>query len=77
MGVSGIVDMATQCVLRWFLCFVIALVGASEAQRAPEEGYEREQLQALTKFRQQHRRTIDGRLCAAAFVQDRRGVGRK
>merc|ERR1712084_175329 len=25
----------------------------------------------LTKFRQQHRRTVDGRLCAAAFVQHR------
>ena len=24
----------------------------------------------LTRFRQQHRRTEDGRLCAAAFVQD-------
>ena len=29
-------------------------------------------LQALTQFRQQHRRTVDGRLCAAASVQDRR-----
>merc|ERR1711862_922153 len=28
-------------------------------------------LQALTQFRQQHRRTVDGRLCAAASVQDR------
>merc|ERR1712137_1284905 len=28
-------------------------------------------LQALTEFRQQHRRTVDGRLCAAASVQDR------
>ncbi|KYK70234.1 PA14 domain-containing protein [Toxoplasma gondii TgCatPRC2] len=27
-------------------------------------------LQRLTEFRQQHRKTIDGRLCAAAFVQD-------
>ena len=25
----------------------------------------------LTQFRKEHRRTIDGRLCAAAFVQDR------
>merc|ERR1719440_1780574 len=38
----------------------------------PDEGYSREQLQPLTNFRQQHRRTIDGRLCAAAFVQNRR-----
>ena len=45
-----------------FLCRAVA---------QPEEGYSREQLQPLTKFRQQHRRTVDGRLCAAAFVQDR------
>ena len=38
----------------------------------PHEGYSREQLQPLTKFRQQHQRTIDGRLCAAAFVQNRK-----
>ena len=38
----------------------------------PQEGYSREQLQPLTKFRQQHQRTIDGRLCAAAFVQNRK-----
>uniref|UniRef100_A0A7S4QBX4 Fibronectin type-II domain-containing protein n=1 Tax=Alexandrium monilatum TaxID=311494 RepID=A0A7S4QBX4_9DINO len=31
-----------------------------------------EDLQPLTEFRQQHRKTIDGRLCAAAFVQDRK-----
>merc|ERR1719301_486695 len=37
----------------------------------PEEGYSKEQLQPLTQFRQQHRKTVDGRLCAAAFVQDR------
>ncbi len=41
--------------------------------RVPAEGYTREQLQPLTNLRQQHRRTIDGRLCAAAFVQDRSG----
>merc|ERR1712050_480182 len=40
--------------------------------QAPDEGYSREQLLPLTKFRQQHRRTIDGRLCAAAFVQNRK-----
>jgi len=31
----------------------------------------RDELHALAKYRQQHRRTTDGRLCAAAFVQDR------
>merc|ERR1712083_1098833 len=34
-------------------------------------GYERDKLRPLTQFRQAHRRTIDGRLCAAAFIQDR------
>jgi len=34
--------------------------------------YNREMLQPLTKYRQQHRRTVDGRLCAAAFVQNRK-----
>ena len=38
----------------------------------PDVGYAREQLQPLTNFRQQHRTTLDGRLCAAAFVQDRK-----
>merc|ERR1711870_16032 len=36
-----------------------------------DSGYTREELESLTKFRQQHRRTLDGRLCAAAFVQNR------
>merc|ERR1711862_295887 len=38
---------------------------------AEDDGMTRDALQPLTQFRQQHRRTIDGRLCAAAFVQDR------
>lgn len=37
---------------------------------AQETGYDREALQSLTEYRQQHRKTVDGRLCAAAFVQD-------
>lgn len=32
--------------------------------------YNADQFIALTRFRQQHRRTRDGRLCAAAFIQD-------
>merc|ERR1712190_584999 len=51
--------------------FILVLIPAATAQ-APEEGYSREQLLPLTKFRQQHQRTIDGRLCAAAFVQNRK-----
>merc|ERR1712125_24752 len=46
------------------------IVGA--AAQSPDAGYSREQLQPLTQFRQQHRRTTDGRLCAAAFVQNRK-----
>lgn len=53
---------------------VFALVSAVSAAGVdePAVGYTREELQPLTKFRQQHRRTIDGRLCAAAFVQNRK-----
>ena len=39
--------------------------------KVPDSGYSRKELQPLTKFRQQHRKTVDGRLCAAAFVQSR------
>lgn len=48
------------------------VVVAATALQGPDAGYSREQLQPLTKFRQQHRRAIDGRLCAAAFVQNRK-----
>jgi len=56
--------------LRILSFLVICIVGLMA--QGPEEGYSREQLQPLTNFRQQHRRTIDGRLCAAAFVQNRK-----
>merc|ERR1711862_242172 len=52
--------------------FVASVLVVHSAAQAPDEGYSREQLLPLTKFRQQHRRTIDGRLCAAAFVQNRK-----
>lgn len=58
-----------------FFCLVPCLLlisGGAIAVHEPQRGYTREQLQPLTKFRQQHRRTIDGRLCAAAFVQNRK-----
>ena len=57
-----------------FIVTAVALLasGTAAVVREPEVGYTREQLQPLTKFRQQHRRTIDGRLCAAAFVQNRK-----
>ncbi|KJP86931.1 hypothetical protein AK88_03440 [Plasmodium fragile] len=34
------------------------------------QNYDKENLKKLTEYRQQHRKTVDGRLCAAAFVQD-------
>lgn len=54
----------------FLILFMICIVGLMA--QGPDEGYSREQLQPLTNFRQQHRRTIDGRLCAAAFVQNRK-----
>lgn len=50
--------------------FVLSPVAGVFAQ-APSAGLSRDELQPLTQFRQQHRRTVDGRLCAAAFVQNR------
>ena len=52
--------------------FFALCVCSVESAQVADEGYTREQLQPLTKFRQQHRRTTDGRLCAAAFVQNRK-----
>jgi hypothetical protein len=52
-------------------CALIALLLLACAAAQAPEAYSREQLQPLTSFRQHHRRTVDGRLCAAAFVQDR------
>ena len=40
------------------------------ADAAAPEAYDKEQLQAAARFRQQHRKATDGRLCAAASVQD-------
>ena len=56
--------------LQFMILCSICVVGLMA--QGPDEGYSREQLQPLTNFRQQHRRTIDGRLCAAAFVQNRK-----
>ncbi|KAF8823008.1 PA14 domain-containing protein [Cardiosporidium cionae] len=44
--------------------------GLCLAQQAKDTSYDRAPLQELTEFRQRFRKTIDGRLCAAAFVQD-------
>ncbi|EUD64739.1 hypothetical protein C922_04883 [Plasmodium inui San Antonio 1] len=45
-------------------CFCV-LKGICVLGRDPESGLER-----ITEFRQQHRKTLDGRLCAAAFLHD-------
>ena len=45
-------------------CFLL------HANAAAPEAYDKEQLQAAARFRQQHRKATDGRLCAAASVQD-------
>ena len=59
--------------LRHSIATLFILIGACAAsEQIGDEKYTREQLQPLTKFRQQHRRTVDGRLCAAAFVQNRK-----
>ena len=54
------------------LCVLFVLPSvAGVFAHAPSAGLSRGELQPLTQFRQQHRRTVDGRLCAAAFVQNR------
>ena len=59
-----------RCVLFGLLsCFGL---GCATAEQVQVNDYNREMLQPLTKFRQQHRRTVNGRLCAAAFVQNRK-----
>ncbi|CAJ1425665.1 unnamed protein product [Effrenium voratum] len=60
------VDMFGSARLAW----AVLLVSSASAQLASE--LTKEQLKPLTVFRQQHRRLVDGRLCAAAFVQDKR-----
>ena len=59
-----------RCVHVRLLSSLIFLRAAADQSSVAD--YNREVLQPLTKFRQQHRRTVDGRLCAAAFVQSRK-----
>ena len=58
--------------MKYYELMLICILVVGIMAQKPDEGYSREQLQPLTNFRQQHRRTIDGRLCAAAFVQNRK-----
>lgn len=52
-----------------FLCVFIVQYGKTQDTNvATNSSYSA--LQELTQFRRQYRKTIDGRLCAAAFVQD-------
>lgn len=71
----GLSLFATQNRMMFSALLMIAAsvcLRVSAADSSPDSGYTREQLQPLTKFRQQHQRTVDGRLCAAAFVQARK-----
>merc|ERR1740123_1320931 len=53
-----------------FACALLGVLGSCAAQ-SPDAVYSRDRLKPLTTFRQTHRKTVDGRLCAAAFVQNR------
>ena len=59
-----------RCVFVGVVAFVFFGVGL--AHQTQTNDYNRDVLAPLTKYRQQHRRTVDGRLCAAAFVQNRK-----
>lgn len=59
-----------RCVFVGVLSFAFSAWAIADQAQASD--YNREILQPLTKYRQQHRRTVDGRLCAAAFVQNRK-----
>ena len=59
-----------RCVFVGVLSF--AFSAGAIADQAQTNDYNRNVLQPLTQHRQQHRRTVDGRLCAAAFVQNRK-----
>ncbi|SOV83432.1 LCCL domain-containing protein [Plasmodium sp. gorilla clade G3] len=48
------------------ICLVLIFLSS----KCNTQNYDKENLKKLTEYRQQHRKTVDGRLCAAAFVQD-------
>lgn len=52
-------------------CLVCLFLAASGAEPLPDGSPSTVELQRMTRNRQQHRRTMDGRMCAAAFVQNR------
>ena len=63
-------SLEMRCVSVGVVAFV--LFGRGLAHQTQTNDYNRDVLAPLTKYRQQHRRTVDGRLCAAAFVQNRK-----
>ena len=63
-------SLTMRCVFVGVVAFVLFRWG--HAHETQTNDYNRDVLQPLTKYRQQHRRTVDGRLCAAAFVQNRK-----
>lgn len=75
LRVAGSVEVCARESMLFRIVIVLltsARVQGEAATEVPAGGYTRQQLQPLTKFRQQHQRTVDGRLCAAAFVQSRK-----
>merc|ERR1712187_610137 len=63
--------MGTMACALYFVMSCCLVLGRASVEQLQISDYNHEMLQPLTKFRQAHRRTVDGRLCAAAFVQDR------
>ena len=57
----GQLDRVPGIIMSWLQLPVVFILIVGLVAQAPDEGYSREQLLPLTKFRQQHRRTIDGR----------------
>ena len=57
--------------MSWMQVFVAFILIVGLVAQAPDEGYSREQLLPLTKFRQQHRRTIDGRCLAISHLSEK------
>merc|ERR1712193_573785 len=65
MGGWGCVQYCSMLAVVKSLC-LLALAASSLAAAQPGP------LDTLSKYRQKHRKTTDGRLCSAAFVQDQR-----
>ena len=62
--------LSSQRVMSWLQVSIAFILIVGLVAQAPDEGYSREQLLPLTKFRQQHRRTIDGRFHLVSFARE-------